>query len=308
MRIQCIVGLDIGGTNCRIGMVDREYNLYHPLICNTADLHKNGNFIKELEIYTTSYIDMYKDKFDVLAISIGFPSTIDKERRVILSTPNIEGLSQIPIVAIYEKAFQKPVFINRDVNMQLLHDLNYFHIPKDKITLGFYMGTGLGNAIYINNEILLGKNGVAGELGHIPVIGKRRKCSCGNEACIEALAGGRYLEELCQTKFEGTSINEIYVKHGDSQELMEQVEYMAIPIATEINIFDPDYIILGGGILQMESFPRERFEDFILMHTRKPYPADGLKLLYALMEQENGIIGAGIYGHNMLKEEKLLMV
>jgi allose kinase len=302
MRIQCVVGLDIGGTNCRIGFVDREYNLYHPQICYTADLQNSGDFIKELEIYTASYIDMYKDKFDAVAISMGFPSTIDKERRVILSTPNIPGLDQVPIVSIYEKAFQVPVFINRDVNMQLLHDLNYFKISKDAITLGFYMGTGLGNAIYINNEILLGKNGVAGELGHIPMLGKKKRCSCGNEACIEALAGGRYLEELCQTKFEGTSINEIYVKHGNSPELMEQIEYMAIPIATEVNIFDPDYIILGGGILQMEGFPRERFEENILKHTRKPFPSEGLQILYALMEQENGIIGAGIYGYDMLKD------
>jgi allose kinase len=178
----------------------------------------------------------------------------------------------------------------------------YFHIPKDKIILGFYIGTGLGNAIYINNEILLGKHGVAGELGHIPILGNKKKCSCGNEGCIEAITAGRYLEELCQTRFAGTPIQDIYINHADTPEIREQVEYLSIPIATEINIFDPHYIILGGGILQMEGFPKDMLEEFIIKHSRKPYPAEGLSILYALTEQENGIIGAGIYGFHMLRD------
>ena len=263
MKIQCIVGIDIGGTNCRIGLTDREYNLYHPEICYTAELQADGDFLERLESFTSSYIELYQSDYDIMAISLGFPSTIDKDRKVVLSTPNIAGLNNVPIVTIFENVFHLPIYINRDVNMLMYHDLNYFHIPKDTLALGFYMGTGFGNAIYINNEILLGKNGVAGELGHIPMLGKKRKCACGNEACIESVAGGRYLEELCNVRFPGTPISEIYVKHRNDPEVIEQIEYMAIPIATEINIFDPDYIILGGGIIQMEDFPMKRLEEYI---------------------------------------------
>lgn len=296
MKIQSIVGLDIGGTNCRIGLVDRDYNLYHSEICYTAELQKDGNFLEMLEVFTEAYIEKHKADFDILAISLGFPSTIDKDRKVVLSTPNIVGLNNVPIVSMFEKTFEMPIFINRDVNMLMYHDLNLFNIPEDALTLGFYMGTGFGNAIYINKEILLGKNGVAGELGHIPMMGVKRQCGCGNESCAESVAGGRYLEELCLMKFPETSISDIYLKHKDEPEVIEHIEYMAIPIATEVNIFDPDYVILGGGIIQMEGFPTDRLEEFIQKHTRKPYPALGLKILYTLSEQENGIIGAGIYG------------
>jgi allose kinase len=302
MNIQCVVGLDIGGTNCRIGMVDYANNLYHAQIINTVDLQFNGKFLDGLLDFTQQYIDQYQSKFDIIAISMGFPSTINRDRSVLLSTPNIEGLNNIPIVSLCEKVFKIPVFINRDVNMLLYHDIYYFHIPKDEIILGFYIGTGLGNAIYINNKVLLGKHGVAGELGHIPIIGSEKRCSCGNEGCIEAIAAGRYLEELCQTRFVGTPIKDIYIKHLNTPEIREQVEYLSIPIATEINIFDPHYIILGGGILQMEGFPKDLLEEFIIKHSRKPYPAEGLSILYALTEQENGIIGAGIYGFHMLGE------
>lgn len=300
MRIECVVGLDIGGTNCRIGLVDRDINIYDPYICSTNDIYKGQNFVDDLIAFISSYIDQHKKEFDILAVSMGFPSTIDYERKVLLSTPNIEGLDNIPIVALCEEQLNLPVFINRDVNMLMYHDLRYMNIPKGELTLGFYIGTGIGNAIYINDEILLGKHGVAGELGHIPIYGSRIPCSCGKEGCIEAIAGGRYLEELCRTKFVGTNIKDVYLKHRDAPEIIEQIEHMAIPIATEINIFDPHNIILGGGILQMEGFPKKLLEEFIIKHTRKPYPALGLNILYALDEQQNGIIGAGIYGHEML--------
>lgn len=302
MQIQCVVGLDIGGTNCRIGLVDQSNNLYHPQIFNTAELQINGSFLDGLLDFTKDYIDQYQTDYTIAAISMGFPSTISSDREVLISTPNIEGLNNIPIISLCKKIFNIPVFVNRDVNMLLFHDIQYFQIPQNEIILGFYIGTGLGNAIYINNEILLGKNGVAGELGHIPILGSKKKCSCGNEGCIEAIAAGRYLEELCQTRFTDTPIKDIYLNHTDTPEIREQVEYLSIPIATEINIFDPHYIILGGGILQMEGFPKNLLEEFIIKHSRKPYPADGLSILYALTEQENGIIGAGIYGFHMLKE------
>lgn len=305
MLIQCIVGLDIGGTNCRIGLVDRSNNLYHPQILNTAELQVNDCFLEGLQSFTKDYINQYQKDFDILAISMGFPSTISSDRKVVISTPNIDGLDNVPIVSLFEDVFDIPVFINRDVNMLLFHDIQYFHLPKNQITLGFYIGTGLGNAIYINGEILLGKNGVAGELGHIPILGNKKRCACGNEGCIEAIAAGRYLEELCQTRFAGTPIKDVYLRHLDTPQIREQVEYLSIPIATEINIFDPHYIILGGGILHMEGFPKEMLEEFIRKHTRKPYPAEGLSILYSLSEQENGIIGAGIYGFHMLSSSSM---
>ena len=57
-----------------------------------------------------------------------------------------------------------------------------------------------------------------------------------------------------------------------------------------------DVIVLGGGILQMEDFPIDTLEKYIVRHSRKPYPAENLVLLYSEMAQENGVIGAGIYG------------
>ena len=81
-----------------------------------------------------------------------------------------------------------------------------------------------------------------------------------------------------------------------------QIEAMAAAVASEVNILDPDYVILGGGLLQMADFPLKQLEEGIHRHTRKPYPEANLRLLYSDAKQENGIIGAGIYAWRKWEE------
>ena len=189
--------------------------------------------------------------------------------------------------------------------MLLLHDILHFHIQEHGTIISCYIGTGFGNAVYHNGEIMRGKNGVAGELGHIPVMDKSDICNCGNIACIENYASGRYLESLRDRYFSDIPINKIFTKYVGHEELIHFIEYISIPIATEINIFDPDYVILGGGILQMEAFPQKLLEEKIYMHSRKPYPAGNLNILYSTTAQENGVIGAGLYGFRRLDQAQL---
>ena len=299
MRLQCILSMDIGGTNVRAGLVDKERNLYHFRIINTQSMRdgvNNKSFVDNLTDRIEAYIGAFEDRFEVVGISVGFPSTIDKTRRIVLSTPNIDGLDNVPIADILEKRLGIPAYVNRDVNMLFYRDLHQFHIGSDCIALGCYIGTGFGNAIYVKGEILLGKNGVAGELGHIPMLGLNAQCGCGNCSCIETRASGRYLEALVAKEFPDVSIGKVFTKYASHPRIEEFIEYLSLPIATEINIFDPDYVVLGGGILQMEDFPIDTLEKYIVRHSRKPYPAENLVLLYSEMAQENGVIGAGIYG------------
>ena len=90
--------------------------------------------------------------------------------------------------------------------------------------------------------------------------------------------------------------------HADHPLIREQVEAMAIAVATEVNILDPSCVILGGGLLQMPGFPKDFFEEKIKAYTRKPYPAENLSLLYSRPDQDNGILGAGYYGWKCFKE------
>lgn len=302
MNHDVIICMDIGGTNCRMGLVDEQGNLLDSRIVSTADLSCEG-FMEALIRRLKAYRDSCG--YEVRGVSIGFPATIDRSRRRVLQAPNIPGLEDnLPVCDILEEALGLPVFLERDVNLLLAHDLQDLQLEGAETVIGIYFGTGIGNSIYFDGRFHGGANGVAGELGHIPQLYADCLCGCGNTGCIEPLGGGRKLSQLCSEEFPDTNIKEIYLRHSDKAQVRQQVEAMAVAVATEVNILDPDYVVLGGGLLQMQQFPLEFFESQIRAHTRKPYPLNNLRLIYARPNQENGILGAGIYGWKKLRAQE----
>ncbi|MDR0403941.1 MAG: ROK family protein, partial [Treponema sp.] len=165
----------------------------------------------------------------------------------------------------------------------------------------FYAGTGLGNAIAYNGELVTGSHGVAAELGHIPVLGRNDPCGCGNRGCIELYASGKCLAGIRDNKYPGLSIGEMLRSHSDDPELEEFVDNLGVAAATEINILDPKNVILGGGVILQEGFPRKALEQAILKHTRKPYPEKDITFIYSRESQENGVVGAVIFARKKLQ-------
>jgi len=295
-----ILGIDIGGTNIRIGMVDRN-NTLHNFICEKSNSFIRGEkSLEELESYISKYIKL-NNMDQLIAIAIGFPATISKDKKIIISSPNIQGFNNINIVASLESMFNVPVFIDKDVNFLLEYEIMKRKLIGNKIILGFYIGTGFGNSIYINGNFLNGKNGVAGELGHIPVLDNLFKCSCGNIGCIETLSSGKRLEELRKIYFPDTNIRQVFKNHKHDSIIKSFIQAIAVPIATEINIFDPHYVIIGGGVVRMMDFPNKLLENYIYKYSRKPFPATNLTILYAQAGQEMGVLGGAHYARNRLK-------
>lgn len=297
-----VLGMDIGGTNMRFGLVDEQYGLSGFFIRSTRTVLNGEHSSERLEAAVREYCVEHLHGVLPRAVSIGFPSSIDATRRIIRSTPNVKGLDNLPVVDLLEEALGIPVFIHKDANFLLLFDMYDHRVDENAVILGCYAGTGFGNAISSGGRLLLGKNGVAAELGHIPVLGQTVMCGCGNAGCVEAFASGVYLEKLQAEHFPDTPIGELFVRHADDARLAQFVDYLSVPIATEANIFDPDYVIIGGGLVQMQGFPVQKLEQCIRAHARKPYPSENLVLLYSSPGQENGVIGAGIYAYKRLAD------
>ncbi|KAJ50529.1 allose kinase [Clostridium tetanomorphum] len=291
MQNNFVLGVDIGGTNFRIGLVNEKGELSNYIKESSSILNEPGNPLINLKEYLLKYI---KENLsgELKAISIGFPSTISKDKKKVYSTPNLPGFNDINIVDYLCSEIKVPIFLSKDVNCLLKWDMVDKNISKEGITLGFYIGTGFGNSICIDGKFLIGKNGSAGELGHIPVLNSDDKCGCGNIGCIELYASGKRLSKIREESFKNTEIDELFVKHRHSEILEEFINTISIPIATEINIFDPDNIIIGGGVVNMNGFPKDFLEECIYKHSRKPFPAESLKFLYSSQTQEAGVLGA----------------
>lgn len=299
----CVLGLDIGGTNIRAGLIAPDFSLTGFEMASSVRLFEvSVGRVQALAAYIREYCGAHLKGSLPIAVSIGFPSTLNKEKTHLLSTPNLPGFDNLEIVEPLQQMLSIPVYINRDVNLLMLNDIYANRLEQADIVIGCYIGTGLGNAVCLNGEMLRGKNGVAGELGHVPVLGCQRVCGCGNTGCMETIASGRYLEELQKQFFPHDEICRLFEKHADHPVLQRYVEGLSIPVASEINIFDPDYVILGGGVLQMQDFPMELLKTFIKLHTRKPLPHDTLELVISSPSQQSGVIGAGMYAFGQIRK------
>ncbi len=294
-----IIGIDIGGTNFRIGAVDSSWNTRSFRKIPVKDVFCQENALEALAEYLKRYLSDLDGKS--AAIAIGLPATLNRERTVLLQAPNLPNMENIPMVRELSGIFSIPVYLEKDVSMALFYYRRKYGIPDCEILAGCYFGTGIGNAIMINGRILAGRNGTAGELGHIPADGSEIPCGCGNTGCMENLAGGKYLAWLCRETYPDTPIGELFSKHPKDKLLLQFVDRMAAAVAAEINILNPDYIIIGGGVPAMKDFPKDYLEQQIHVHVRKPYPEQDLQLVFAEDEEDKAVIGAALYAAEHIK-------
>lgn len=292
-----ILGIDIGGTNFRIGAVNEKNELVKFEKVPVGTVFYSGDILSDL----TSKIKSFGEDLDYTAVAIGFPATLNADRSRVVQAPNIPFMENLPVCSVLREALGVPVYAERDVTYALCFDSNKYKIPNQGMTCGIYFGTGIGNAISINGIPLIGAHGTAGEIGHIPVAHSEAVCGCGNIGCSEAVAGGKALAKLQREKYPDTSIGDMFACHSEDAELRDFVDMMAIVVATEVNILDPDYMILGGGVFAMKGFPMDYLTERIEARVRKPLPLEELNLIYAEDEPDKSVVGAAIYARSKMK-------
>lgn len=294
MEKNYILGMDIGGTNFRLGLVDDSLQAWEVKVYPSVSVYGSGNTVERFADCIRQYLETFGEGRNVRAIAIGCPSVVDAKRRRLYSSTNFPGLEDLDLVEELEKRLHYRVFIEHDAYYLLASDIRKYGLDPSGTIVGCYFGTGLGAAMYIGGRPYIGKNGTACELGHLPIPMNDYPCSCGNQGCIEMFSCGKALERIAKSHYPGEHIGDLFALHGQDSVLRDFVEYMSVPAAAMANIMDPHHLIVGGGLTQMKGFPREYLRERILAHTRKPYPAANLDLIFADGEAEKGIVGAAI--------------
>jgi allose kinase len=293
MRSSYVVAMDIGGTNLRIGAVDERYEVRNFQKKPTRSVFTTQEPLADLSRCLHAYVAQTQIAGQIDAIVIGFPATINRQRTKVLQAANIPFMENLPVVEYLQETFKDvKILIERDVCLLMCCDMAAYRLADCEVLLGYYFGTGIGNVVCLNGSLYLGAHGVAGEAGHIPVAGNDEACGCGNRGCLENLAGGKYLAKLCRERFGDTPIQDLFVRHGKTAELQTFIDHMAIAVATEVNILDPDCVLIGGGVPNMKGFSTELLEKKIHEHTRKPCPEQDLKIIFVEDDDKKGVLGA----------------
>ncbi len=126
-----VIGIDIGGTNLRFGVVDHNGNLEHFEKKSSGSL-VSDNAVENLKNEILRYMDTYQLNKEELAITIGVPSAVSKDKSFIYSSPNLKGLENMDLGHLLRDALQMPVFVDRDVNYLLMNDIKNFDIDPDR--------------------------------------------------------------------------------------------------------------------------------------------------------------------------------
>ena len=299
-----VIGIDIGGTNFRIGAVRKDGTVEHLEKVSSKVLSEGGTSIDRLIWAIGDYIARCDLDGRVAAIAIGFPSPVSKDKKIVYHCANLTnengGFDNQDVVTPVGDAFGVPVFIEKDAVFLLEYDLVRRDLRSKGTTIGVYFGTGIGNMVYLNGQFLVGKHGASCQLGHVPFYLSDRYCTCGNRGCSEAYAAGHVLRSIWEKHYSDTDFSQIFVLHGDDEIIRNFVEAQAVPLATEIDIFDPDYVVLGGGVLEMPGYPLDQLKAYVSEFCHRPYPGDDFEYFRASNAVDIGVIGAGYYAWERL--------
>lgn len=236
------VGIDIGGTNVKAGVVSEKGEIVEKWEGPTE--HKNKDaLIKQI----TRMVENFKKKYVIKGVGIGVAGLVDYEEGVVRVSPHLP-LKDVPLRSILTDQLALPVSVDNDANSGGLGE-KYFGAGRNIQNFVFLtLGTGIGGAVFINGELIRGTKGFAGELGHMIIDRNGPQCKCGARGCLEALASGSAIEKIAWT-----SASEVTKAASAGEDKAKEIlasigKKLGIGIANILNILDPELVIVGGKV------------------------------------------------------------
>lgn len=263
------IGIDLGGTNIKVGIVDEHYKILKKDSVPTLAKRSAEEIVFDIGSLVKRLIK--KNGFDqnnILGVGVGCPGTIDSANGIVLYSNNLNW-KDIFLVDRLKELLKYPIRVSNDANCAALGEVKA-GVAKDlKNIVLLTLGTGVGSGIVLDGKIFEGGNPGGAELGHTTIINNGRMCTCGRNGCLEAYASATALIqrtkelleknkksmilELCEGNLNcinGKIVFDAYAQ-GDEmamQIIEEYISYLGDGIVNVVNVFRPDKILLSGGI------------------------------------------------------------
>ena len=265
------LGIDIGGTNVKLGLVSSTGEVLDfediPTPKSTPQASV-GIIAGEAAEFASSESHSIEE---LAGIGIGFPGALDMGSGTVRSAPNMEGWNRVPAGELFEQFLGRPVLLDNDANLAALAEYRWGAGEGADPLILYTLGTGVGGGIVIGGEIFRGSWGGAAELGHQVIDMNGRPCSCGNRGCIEAIAGNRgiasrswellkkdkasLLWDMMNGQFDSLDAEMVgnAAKEGDpsaKKVAAEVTRALGVAVANTINVFNPECVLLAGGMTE----------------------------------------------------------
>ncbi|MCK4905403.1 ROK family protein [bacterium] len=264
-----VIGLDLGGTFIKIGVVDENGEILEKAELPTPQGQGREKIIDAMAESIRSFLKHYT-KEEFIGIGIDTPGLVDQGGKVFLA-PNLPNWDNLNLKQIFEEKFSLPVKVENDANTITWGEYKFGAGKGYDNIICVTLGTGVGGGVVLNGELLRGNKYSAFEIGHMPICYSGPKCGCGSLGCIESYVGAKYIVRATQeklkkqdslikdmvggdiTKITPKIISEAYHK-GDKVAEAVWVEvgtYLGAFFSGLVNLLNPQVIIIGGGVAQV---------------------------------------------------------
>lgn len=259
-------GMDIGGTNSVIGLVNRKGYILKETRIKTTDYPEFIDFANKVKRVITKLMSQIDGQVALKGIGIGAPDG-NYYTGTISHAPNLPWQGTVPINEVFEKILKVPAFLTNDANAAAIGELLFGKGKKKKHFIVITLGTGLGSGIVVDGDVLYGHTGVAGELGHITVDPDGRECSCGRKGCLESYVSAtglcRTFSELLGVHTSDSDLRSRAYNKLSSAVIFEAAQKgdaialeafditakrLALALSNAVVVLNPEAIFLFGGL------------------------------------------------------------
>ena len=317
-----VLGIDLGGTKILTAVADTQGKILSRDHSITPAKEGQQAVVKSIMESVGRALDQaHIAAADLTAIGIGAPGLSNSETGILFTYPNLPGWKDVPLRDIIEKELGRKAFLINDANAAAVGELYFGAGRGARNFIYITVSTGIGGGIIIDGKIYTGSSGTAGELGHMVIKDKGPVCNCGNRGCWETLASGTALAREARLMIkEGAATSISKYANGDIEKINAEAiheaaqagdklaneliartaYYLGVGLANLINIFNPEVIVIGGGLSNIGDMLLEpAFEEARHRAFTQAYQA--VRFARAELGRNSGVLGAAVFALEQIR-------
>ena len=305
MKKKYVVGVDLGGTKIYTALVDLEGNIIKEKTVGTLAF-EGENAVMGRIIDTINYVIDGSEKNLIKSIGIGSPGPLDVKNGVIIENSNLP-FKNFEIVKTIRETYDLPTYLDNDANVATLGEFMFGAGKGTENMVFITASTGIGGGAVINGKLFRGTTGNALEIGHTIVANEGPRCGCGNIGCAEALGSGTAIgkraKEAVDTNvetslknYENVTSKEVFKEAANGDRVAKNIletslNYLGIAVANTITNFDPEKVVIGGGVINGGSIVLDTIRRVVGERALKTF-VDSCTVEKAVLGGKAGVLGA----------------
>lgn len=312
-----IVGVDLGGTNIVAGAMPEDGSRQIAMRSQPTHAELGADVVATRiiqiigDVITVTMAETGADRADFIGVGIGAPGPLDREKGLVIIAPNL-GWRNYPLRDLIARGVGLPATLDNDANCATLGEWWCGAARGARNVVGLTIGTGIGGGLILDGRLYHGASDVAGELGHTTIDSTGRRCKCGNYGCLEAYASGpniaerareaigsdeaSVLRDLVDGDLALITAQTVYDAANQGDQIAREVvrdtaKFLGIGVANLLNIFNPDVVVIAGGVTQAGDALFEPMRAEVRRRAFKP-AVDACQIVAATLPGTAGVVGA----------------